>query len=274
MGSMDAIGDTGVVIQVDNYIVSRDCGKSVDVDVLAEYGDADIDMGFCPAKFRVSRPASTGRKDEKDTVNVYPSGKIVVLGTKSIERAKTDMRMVLRKLGGMAAVAEAEAGDAAPDGEGGGDGRAAPLVRFVVMSGCIFGGYDARKAIPLLEREYEVSIDSDVFSGYFLRSREGNVSVQVFAEAGGAGGERGGGNSNSSSGGGSGSGQGGAGMHGPGRTPLLCRGPTVQDIRRVVGDVYRMIVEANGGASVATATEAEADGAGAEKAADGLAPSG
>lgn len=39
--------------------------------------------------------------------------------------------------------------------------------------------------------------------------------------------------------------------------PLLCRGPTVQDVRAVVGDVHRTIVESSVGS-----TSAVADGGG------------
>lgn len=212
-------GKSGVVIQVENYIVSGACGRAVDTDLLAEYGEAGVDLGFKPAKYRVARPTATGRRDENDTVNVYPSGKVVCLGAKSVERARTDVRMVLRRLG-------------VPAGAAGDDGAGGASVRYVVMSGCIFGGHDVHRAIPRLRERYEVTLDSDVFSGYFVRSRKGNagdecdeeggVTVQVFApDAGG----------------------GGAG----GRTPLLCRGPTVQDVRTVVGDVYRTIVESSGG---------------------------
>ena len=242
-------GGGGVVIQVENYIVNMDCGRAIDVDLLAEYGEAGIDIGFRPAKYRVSRPASTGRRDENAVVNVYPSGKLVCLGAKSVERARADMRMVLRRLGVAPAATVAEA---AAEGEGG--AAPAPAVRYVVMSGCIFGGHDAYKAIPRLREKYEVTLDSDVFSGYFVRSRRakgegedeggggedeggdkgggggGGVSIQVFApDADGLGG-----------GGGDGIEDGGSG----GRTPLLCRGPTVPEIRAVVGDVYRTIAGA------------------------------
>ena len=207
---------SGVVIQVENYILATACGRAIDTDLLAKYGEAGIDLGFKPAKYRVTRPAATGRRDENDTVNVYPSGKVVCLGAKSVERARTDVRMVLRRLG-------------VPAGAAGDDGAGGASVRYVVMSGCIFGGHDVHRAIPRLRERYEVTLDSDVFSGYFVRSRsgaddddggEGSVTVQVFAPDAG----------------------GGAG----GRTPLLCRGPTVQDVRAVVGDVYRTIAEAGG----------------------------
>ena len=209
---------SGVVIQVENYIVSGACGRAIDTDLLAEYGEAGVDLGFKPAKYRVARPTATGRRDENDTVNVYPSGKVVCLGAKSVERARTDVRMVLRKLG------------VPPGAAGNDDGAGGASVRYVVMSGCIFGGHDVHRAIPRLRERYEVTLDSEVFSGYFVRSRkgdggddndEGGVTVQVFAPDAG----------------------GGAG----GRTPLLCRGPTAQEVRRVVGDVYRTIVKSSGG---------------------------
>lgn len=210
---MGGMNGSGVVIQVENYILSADSGRAIDTDLLAEYGEAGIDIGFRPAKFRVSRPTATGRRDENDTVNVYPSGKVVCLGAKSVQRAREDVRMVLRRLG---VVAGNDAG-----GNGGDDDDAS--VRYVVMSGCIFGGHDANRAIPRLRERYEVTLDTDVFSGYFVRSRgegdDGGVSIQVFAQD--AGYDDGG--------------------LTEGRTPLLCRGPTVQDIRRVVGDVYRTI---------------------------------
>ena len=242
-------GGGGVVIQVENYIVNMDCGRAIDVDLLAEYGEAGIDIGFRPAKYRVSRPASTGRRDENAVVNVYPSGKLVCLGAKSVERARADMRMVLRRLGVAPAAGAEAAAEAAAQGKGG--AAPAPAVRYVVMSGCIFGGHDAYKAIPRLREKYEVTLDSDVFSGYFVRSRRakgedegegggdeggdkgggGGVSIQVFApDADGLGG-----------GGGSGGGEDGGSS---GRTPLLCRGPTVPEIRAVVGDVYRTIAGA------------------------------
>lgn len=105
---------SGVVIQVENYILSVDGGRAVDTDLLAEYGEAGIDLGFRPAKYRVARPAASGRRDENDTVNVYPSGKVVCLGARSVERARADARMVLRRLG-------------APAGTGGGgDGNIGP----------------------------------------------------------------------------------------------------------------------------------------------------
>lgn len=233
---------SGVVIQVENYILSVDGGRAVDTDLLAEYGEAGIDLGFRPAKYRVARPAASGRRDENDTVNVYPSGKVVCLGARSVERARADARMVLRRLG------------ASPAGEDGGGGTGA-AVRYVVMSGCIFGGHDVHGAIPRLRERYEVTLDSDVFSGYFVRSRieggggeddgsgggdsdgyDGGVSIQVFAPDGNACDA-----DPEYDGGGGGSGRAG------GRTPLLCRGPTVRDIRRVVGDVYRTIVETGGG---------------------------
>ena len=241
-------GGGGVVIQVENYIVNMDCGRAIDVDLLAEYGEAGIDIGFRPAKYRVSRPASTGRRDENAVVNVYPSGKLVCLGAKSVERARADMRMVLRRLGVAPAATVAEAEAEAAEAEGKGGAAPAPAVRYVVMSGCIFGGHDAYKAIPRLREKYEVTLDSDVFSGYFVRSRRvkgedegggdeggdkgggGGVSIQVFApDADGLGG---GGSGGSEDGGSS------------GRTPLLCRGPTVPEIRAVVGDVYRTIAGA------------------------------
>lgn len=209
------MGGSGVVIQVENYILSADSGRTIDTDLLAEYGEAGIDIGFRPAKFRVARPTATGRRDENDTVNVYPSGKVVCLGAKSVQRARADVRMVLRRLGVVAGMDAA--GDAGDDDDG-------ASVRYVVMSGCIFGGHDANRAIPRLRKRYEVTLDTDVFSGYFVRSRGpegegGGVSIQVFAQDAGD-------NSGPAEG---------------GRTPLLCRGPTVQDIRRVVGDVYRTI---------------------------------
>ena len=217
------IGRSGVVIQVENYIVSGACGRDVDTDLLAEYGEAGVDLGFKPAKYRVARPAATGRRDEADTVNVYPSGKVVCLGAKSVERARTDVRMVLRRLG------------VPTEGIGAGDAERSAAVRYVVMSGCIFGGHDVHRAIPRLRERYEVTLDSEVFSGYFVRTRgskddedEGGVSVQVFAPDAGMAREG-------------------------GRTPLLCRGPTVQEVSRVVGDVYRTIVEADGGAGEADA---------------------
>ena len=239
----------GVVLQVENYILSGSCGRSIDTDLLAEYGEAGVDLGFKPAKYMVARPTATGRRDEHDTVNVYPSGKVVCLGARSVERAQTAVRMVLRRLGvvagTMAAGAAAAAGDA---------GTAS--VRYVVMSGCIFGRFDVHRAIPRLRERYEVTLDSDVFSGYFVRSgggsgsggggggddNEGGVSIQVFApymdrmavECNGGSGGGGDGDERNSA-----------------RTPLLCRGPTVRDIRMVVGDVYRTIVESNGnGASL------------------------
>lgn len=138
---------SGAVIQVENYIVNLDCGRDIDVDLLSECGGAGVDLGFRPAKYRVSRPAAGGRRDENDTVNVYPSGKLVCLGAKSAERVRTDMRMVLRRLG-----------------------------------------------------------------------------------AGGGGGHR---------------------------TPPLCRGPTVQDVGRVVGGVYRMIVQSDRGTGGDGAGEAD-----------------
>ena len=247
----------GVVLQVENYILSGSCGRSIDTDLLAEYGEAGVDLGFKPAKYMVARPTATGRRDEHDTVNVYPSGKVVCLGARSVERAQTAVRMVLRRLGvvagTMAAGAAAAVGDAGVAAEGEGDNDAGTAsVRYVVMSGCIFGRFDVHRAIPRLRERYEVTLDSDVFSGYFVRSRgggggdggcdgddnEGGVSIQVFApdmdrmadecNGGSDGDER-----NSA------------------RTPLLCRGPTVQDVRMVVGDVYRTIVESNGnGASL------------------------
>ena len=222
----------------------RGGGGAVDTDLLAEYGEAGIDLGFRPAKYRVARPAASGRRDENDTVNVYPSGKVVCLGARSVERARADARMVLRRLG-------------APAWEDGGDsGNIGAAVRYVVMSGCIFGGHDVHKAIPRLREKYEVTLDSDVFSGYFVRSKiegdggrdggdggdggdgyDGGVSIQVFApdDACDAGPEY-----DDDTGGGNGGRAGG-------RTPLLCRGPTVRDIRRVVGDVYRTIAETGGG---------------------------
>ena len=221
-------GNSGVVIQVENYIVSGACGRTIDTDLLAEYGEAGVDLGFKPAKYRAARPTATGRRDESDTVNVYPSGKAVCLGAKSVERARTDVRMVLRRLG-------VPAGAAGGDGDN--DGAGGASVRYVVMSGCIFGGHDVHRAIPRLRERYEVTLDSDVFSGYFVRSRkgdaggeddgEGGVTVQVFAPDDGGGGM------------GDGHGEGRT----SGRTPLLCRGPTVQDVRAVVGDVYRTIVK-------------------------------
>lgn len=115
------------------------------------------------------------------------------------------------------------------------------------MSGCIFGGHDVHGAIPSLREKYEVTLGSDVFSGYFVRSRiegaggeddgsggddgyDGGVSIQVFApdDAGDANPEYD---------------DDGGGCRAGARTPLLCRGPTVRDIHRVVGDVYRTIVE-------------------------------
>ena len=237
----------GVVLQVENYILSGSCGRSIDTDLLAEYGEAGVDLGFKPAKYMVARPTATGRRDEHDTVNVYPSGKVVCLGARSVERAQTDVRMVLRRLGvvagTMAAGAAAAAGDA---------GTAS--VRYVVMSGCIFGRFDVHRAIPRLRERYEVTLDSDVFSGYFVRSRggsggggdgddnDGGVSIQVFAPDM----DRMADECNGDSGGG-----GDGGERNSARTPLLCRGPTVQDVRMVVGDVYRTIVESNGnGASL------------------------
>ena len=227
-----AIGRSGVVIQVENYIVSGACGRDVDTDLLAEYGEAGVDLGFKPAKYRVARPAATGRRDEADTVNVYPSGKVVCLGAKSVERARTDVRMVLRRLG-------------VPTNGTGGDAEGTTAVRYVVMSGCIFGGHDVHRAIPRLRERYEVTLDSEVFSGYFVRSRgsegdeEGGVSVQVFAPDADM-------------------------VREGGRTPLLCRGPTVREVSRVVGDVYRTIVEADGGAGTGvgngTAQHVGADG--------------
>lgn len=86
-------------MQVENYIVSGVCGRTIDTDLLAEYGEAGVDLGFKPAKYMVARPTATGRRDENDTVNVYPSGKVVCLGAKSVERARTDVRMVMRRLG-------------------------------------------------------------------------------------------------------------------------------------------------------------------------------
>ena len=248
----------GVVLQVENYILSGSCGRSIDTDLLAEYGEAGVDLGFKPAKYMVARPTATGRRDEHDTVNVYPSGKVVCLGARSVERAQTAVRMVLRRLGvvagTMAAGAAAAVGDAGVAAEGEGDNDAGTAsVRYVVMSGCIFGRFDVHRAIPRLREKYEVTLDSDVFSGYFVRSRggggggdgddnEGGVSIQVFApdmdrmadecDAGSGGGGDGAERNNA-------------------RTPLLCRGPTVQDVRMVVGDVYRTIVESNGnGASL------------------------
>ena len=233
---------SGVVLQVENYILSLDGGRAVDTDLLAEYGEAGIDLGFNPAKYRVARPAATVRRDEHGTVNVYPTGKIVCLGGKSVERARADVRMVLRRLG--VSTAGAAAG-------GGGDVEAA--VRYVVMSGCIFGGHDVHRAIPRLREKYDVTLDLEVFSGYFVKSKgvdkggsggnggdndgcDGGVSIQVFApdEDGGADDD-------------DDAAEYGEGGRAVGRTPLLCRGPTVRDIRRVVGDVYRTIVESSGG---------------------------
>ena len=236
---------SGVVLQVENYILSLDGGRAVDTDLLAEYGEAGIDLGFNPAKYRVARPAATVRRDEHGTVNVYPTGKIVCLGGKSVERARADVRMVLRRLGVSAA---AGAGAAA-----GGDGDAEAAVRYVVMSGCIFGGHDVHRAIPRLREKYDVTLDLEVFSGYFVKSRgkdnggnggngddndgyDGVVSIQVFAQDGDCAGA----DDDDAA-------ECGEGGRAVGRTPLLCRGPTVRDIRRVVGDVYRTIVESGVG---------------------------
>ena len=241
----------GVVLQVENYILSGSCGRSIDTDLLAEYGEAGVDLGFKPAKYMVARPTATGRRDEHDTVNVYPSGKVVCLGARSVERAQTAVRMVLRRLGVVAGTMAA--GDAGVAAEGGGEevdnDAGTASVRYVVMSGCIFGRFDVHRAIPQLRERYEVTLDSDVFSGYFVRSRggggggggggdgddnEGGVSIQVFAPDGDGGGAD------------DVAGEYGEGGRAGGRTPLLCRGPTVQDVRMVVGDVYRTIVESNG----------------------------
>ena len=178
-------------------------------------------------------------------MNVYPSGRVVCLGSKSVERARADARAVLRRLGVSSGEADASAAVAAAAmGNDGGEGGAA-AVRYVVMSGWMFGGHDAYRAIPLLRERYEVTLDSDVFSGYFVRSRmskgagdddeddgsgsgSGGVSIQVFVPDAAAN-----------------AGTGGAGSDGTassgGKIPLLCRGPTVRDICAVVGDVYRMV---------------------------------
>ena len=237
---------SGVVLQVENYILSLDGGRAVDTDLLAEYGEASIDLGFNPAKYRVARPAATVRRDEHGTVNVYPTGKIVCLGGKSVERARADVRMVLRRLG------VSTAGVAAGAAAAGGDGDAEAAVRYVVMSGCIFGGHDVHRAIPRLREKYDVTLDLEVFSGYFVKSKgvdkggnggngddndcyDGGVSIQVFAPDGD-------GTDDDDD-----AAECGEGGRTVGRTPLLCRGPTVRDIRRVVGDVYRTIVESGGG---------------------------
>ena len=70
-----------------------------------------------------------------------------------------------------------------------------------------------------------MTLDSEVFSWYFARSRgsegdEGGASVQVFAPGADAAREG-------------------------GRTPLLCRDPTVREVGRVVGYVYRTIVQSD-----------------------------
>ena len=187
----------GVVLQVENLIMRADCAKKVDVEALAEYGEAHMDIAFKPAKYRVARPSMSPKRDENDVVNVYPSGKIVALAAKSVDRAEANMRAVFRRLG------------APPPGA---------AVQYVVMSGVLFGDYDMYRAVPLLEKSYEVSMDSAVFTGYFVRDGEG-VCVQVFASNGKPDG---------------------------GRTSLLCRGPTVEAIRKTVGGVYEKVVEANG----------------------------
>jgi len=187
----------GVVLQVENLIMRADCAKKVDVEALAVYGEAHMDIAFKPAKYRVARPSMSPKRDENDVVNVYPSGKIVALAAKSVDRAEANMRAVFRRLG------------APPPGA---------AVQYVVMSGVLFGDYDVYRAVPLLEKSYEVSMDSAVFTGYFVRDGEG-VCVQVFASNGKPDG---------------------------GRTSLLCRGPTVEAIRKTVGGVYEKVVEANG----------------------------
>ena len=101
------------------------------------------------------------------------------------------------------------------------------------------------RAIPRLRERYEVTLDSEVFSGYFVRTKgskddeEGGVSVQVFAPDAGMAREG-------------------------GRTPLLCRGPTVREVSRVVGDVYRTIVQSD--------PKPDGDGAGEADRADDVRP--
>lgn len=74
-----------------------------------------------------------------------------------------------------------------------------------------------------------MTLDSEVFSGYFVGSRglegneDGGVSVQVFAPD---------------------MGDADTACEG-GRMPLLCRGPTVREVSRVVGDMYRAIVQSD-----------------------------
>lgn len=161
---------------------------------------------------------------------------------------------MLRRLGASAGEADAAAAAVGDGDESGGDEVYPTAVRYVVMSGWLLGGHDAYRAIPLLRRRYEVTLDSDVFSGYFVRSKRDDggggggsgggaddeveeddnsagVSIQVFVPDGASGDserdeavDRGG--------------------SGTGSTPLLCRGPTVRDISAVVGDVYRLVAEA------------------------------
>lgn len=61
--------------------------RDVDTDLLAKYGEVGVDPGFKSAKYRVARPAVMGCRDENDTVDVHPSGKVVCRGAKSVERA-------------------------------------------------------------------------------------------------------------------------------------------------------------------------------------------
>lgn len=93
---------------------------------------------------------AAGRRDENDAANVHPSGKVVCLGAKPVDRARTDVRMVLRRLG----VPAGAVGDAAE-----------AAVRCMAVSGCIFGGHDVHRAMPRLRERYEVTLDSEVFTG-------------------------------------------------------------------------------------------------------------
>lgn len=149
----------GVTLQVENVVMKTDARRAFDIDDLVRYSGAFRDIGFAAAKFCYSRTAGRGRRDEDVTVNVYPSGKLVCVGAKSVQQAREHLGLVLGRLG----VTE----------------YAEPTLHMVNTSGHFEDHIDIHRAIPYL-KEYHIMMDTGVFAAVMI-VRDG-VLMQVFAD--------------------------------------------------------------------------------------------
>ena len=148
------------MLDVENVIMSAECGRPFDVESLVAYGPALKDLKFPAAKYCFEIPAASGRKQA--VVSVFASGKVICTGANTVRRARACLGKVL----GMLRVG----------------GEPDVVLQQVVMSGTIMPRLDVYRAVERLRaRSFHVQFDSEVLHAVIIRGR--GAYTQVHADA-------------------------------------------------------------------------------------------